>query len=790
MAPGSVDTPLVVTNEEDPSCGGQGSECTHPIVPGQTWQGEWGEPGDTDYFGFIAGAGTEIRVTLDRQDLTLPPLHPDAPSPEILLIRPDGLVYAASEPLGLEATGTVLEAILPDDGQHAVAVRTSKGTGSYLLTLTKLAEGGSGEAVFGTTRQRAHLTTPSAPQAQLSVPLLDAFGNPTSGAEITWVEGTDCAEGFCGTGTQVTHRSSTDGFAWHEVTTTESSAPLWRPGLESATLLRAQEETMTAHRLAAAERLARAAARQPILGRVQVDGFAVRSASLPSLHRAKALRAEAGRRADRLEAQSALEPRLKDGASCGDNGITCSTDAAPEFRAVQLDAAADEQLVSVSLRVLDGPEEVTELDGHEIHSAIPLFLEANAVLRDGEGTERTIEITDPVAMVVTDDYGAGIEQAGSVCPYAALAPGSFTYWVGSHAAMQYQYDDPGTGEPCCWQPTEYLVAAVVAEVEVDDGQGGSTLVRRATEIEVPSKPRPAATCELRPYPAGDGGPLEIAGDGPRASAEGFFSQWVGSVYQVDACGNIVITDQAPQVAGVAPSGPDVWATVQPTSSHWEWQILLHGSASVSPDGTPLYYIPPNQYTVTLEADAATDCAPSGTTTYDHVIDYADSRPQIQLVWDAIRGDEPQDLTASPGAALRDPATGELATWRIRPGESGTGTPARAGRMSRSGSTSPSVASTGTTTVRLLRTSSPSQTSSCASVAFTSPTTRHQTTTQATSPSPAMTRTLERSPSPPRQSPTQPSSLGSRSTGGGPGCWSEAGAGGRWGVCAGGRAGGR
>ena len=670
VAPGSVDTPLVVTNEEDPSCGGQGSECTHPIVPGQTWQGEWGEPGDTDYFGFIAGAGTEIRLTLDRQDLTLPPLHPDAPSPEILLIRPDGLVYAASEPLGLDATGTVLEAVLPDDGQHAIAVRTSKGTGSYLLTLTTLAEGGSGEAVFGTTRQRAHLTTPSAPQAQLSVPLLDAFGNPTSGAEITWVEGTDCAEGFCATGTQVTHRSSTDGFAWHEVTTTETSAPLWRPGLESATLLRAPAETMTAHRLAVAERLARAAARQPILGRVQVDGFAVRSASLPSLHRAKALRAEAGRRADRLEAQSALEPRLKDGPSCGDNGITCSTDAAPEFRAVQLDAAADEQLVSVSLRLLDGPEEVTELDGHEIHSAIPLFLEANAVLRDGEGTERTIEITDPVAMVVTDDYGAGIEQAGSVCPYAALVPGSFTYWVGSHAAMQYQYDDPGTGEPCCWQPTEYLLATVVAEVEVDDGQGGSTLVRRATEIEVPSKPRPAATCELRPYPAGDGGPLEIAGDGPRASAEGFFSQWVGSVYQVDACGNIVITDQAPQVAGVAPSDPDVWSTVQPTSSHWEWQILLHGSASVSPDGTPLYYIPPNQYTVTLEADAATDCAPSGVTTYDHVIDYADSRPQIQLVWDAIRGDEPQDLTASPGAALRDPATGELATWRIRPGESG------------------------------------------------------------------------------------------------------------------------
>ncbi len=45
------------TNEEDTSCGGAGTECAHPILPGQTWQGEWGEAGDADYFSFIAGAG-------------------------------------------------------------------------------------------------------------------------------------------------------------------------------------------------------------------------------------------------------------------------------------------------------------------------------------------------------------------------------------------------------------------------------------------------------------------------------------------------------------------------------------------------------------------------------------------------------------------------------------------------------------------------------------------------------------------------------------------------------------
>jgi hypothetical protein len=54
---GSSSAPLLVAGEEDPSCGGAGTECTHSILPGQTWQGEWGEPGDQDGFSFVAGPG-------------------------------------------------------------------------------------------------------------------------------------------------------------------------------------------------------------------------------------------------------------------------------------------------------------------------------------------------------------------------------------------------------------------------------------------------------------------------------------------------------------------------------------------------------------------------------------------------------------------------------------------------------------------------------------------------------------------------------------------------------------
>jgi hypothetical protein len=101
-------TPNVVTNEEDTSCGGADTECAHAILPGQTWQGEWGEAGDEDGFTFLAGAGTDVSISLDRVDLTLPPQHPDAPAPEIFFAGPDGVFSASSEPLSLDATGTSL----------------------------------------------------------------------------------------------------------------------------------------------------------------------------------------------------------------------------------------------------------------------------------------------------------------------------------------------------------------------------------------------------------------------------------------------------------------------------------------------------------------------------------------------------------------------------------------------------------------------------------------------------------------------------------------------------------
>ena len=128
----------MIDNEEDISCGGVGTECAHSILPGQTVRGNWFEPGDEDHFGFIAGAGTVVRVRLERAEAGASPQHPDAPIPEVFIVRPDGLVTAYSGPLGLSDTGTSIEATLTLDGRHHIVARTLKGSGDYLLTVEKV----------------------------------------------------------------------------------------------------------------------------------------------------------------------------------------------------------------------------------------------------------------------------------------------------------------------------------------------------------------------------------------------------------------------------------------------------------------------------------------------------------------------------------------------------------------------------------------------------------------------------------------------------------------------------
>ncbi|MCP4573217.1 MAG: hypothetical protein GY838_12760, partial [bacterium] len=324
---GDSSNPNVVANEEDTSCGGLGTECSHPILPGQTWQGVWHGPGDVDYFTFAAGAGTEVRITLDRKDTTHPPQHPGAPSPELLLIRPDNLVFATSEPLSGSDTNTELVITLPMDGWYAIATRTAKGSGQYLLDLERIADGGSGEFTFGYTSSLMHLTTSSSPVTDLRIPVFDGFGSPLAAAEVIWHEGDDCGLGdFCPTGYTETSRSSSGGWADLEVTPQVGGHALWRPTFAGS----GAGKSLPIAKPGWAERLAEIRRGQPVLGRLEIDGNAVTVGELPDLITANKMT-----RKYRLLAELRAAGNAKDGPLCGSNENTCGQ-VPPTFRAVLL----------------------------------------------------------------------------------------------------------------------------------------------------------------------------------------------------------------------------------------------------------------------------------------------------------------------------------------------------------------------------------------------------------------------------------------------------------------------
>jgi len=662
---GDAQAPNVVTIEEDSSCGGAGTECAHEILPGQTWQGAWGEAGDEDQFTFVAGAGADVTITLDRVDLTLPPQHPDAPAPEIHLAGPDSNIFAVSEPLALDATGTSLTATLSLDGRQSIIVRTSKGTGDYLVTLTIDAEGGSGQPAFGFTPERTFLTTDVHPDALLMAPVFDPFGNPITGTSVSWEQGTDCGMGtFCGNGTTTTKRSSTGGLAVLDVTPDAGGDPLWKPSASLTPLLKHRPIA----REGVFERVARANAARPVLGRISMSNRALVSTSLIDPATAVELTAQA-----RQRAAIRGDTLLKDGLNCDNHMESCPNSGELVFRAAQLALNPGDELVDVAVRVLDGGVETERLDGHTILTDIPLALEIEATVRDDQDVERQVFLTEPVGVVLSQGSGGALTDGASTCSELEITsgPAGFTYLNARDAAMNQQYTEPD-GSPCCYLPTEFLEALVVIDAEVDDGQGGTTRVTKRASAVVESIPRPADACEIRPWPPGmlDGTPL-VAGTGAHNLPSGASStfDWVFSAYAIDACGNLnhlKPTDPPIIATLLSPADPEVWAEAVQGEHFWEWNVLLRSTNCLNPPCDPAddsYYVPDGSYDIQL----STPSACTGTATYDQTVDLAAERPRIRLIWEQS-GLEPEPPMASPGSALRNPNTGEVIAWRVKPGD--------------------------------------------------------------------------------------------------------------------------
>ena len=658
-APGTAEAPNMIIDDESTTCGTGGvsvdGECAHPILPGQIWHGEWAEAGDTDYFTFIAGAGTEVRITLDRANTTLPPQHPDAPSPEILLVRADNLIVAASDPLPLDATGTELASTLTMNGRYFFAVRTPKGSGPYLVRLEKTVEGGSGSSAFGYNRSRVFLTTSSGTTAWFKTSGFDAFGNPISGSPVYWELGEECGIGeFCGSGSLSTEHTDVEGFVEIFPDTGPGAPQLWQasftaPGTPPAKAIRRPGVVR------------RSPSTDPPLGRIETEGLMVLDSDLPDLATAHSIK-------ERHQLVIAQRDLTKDGPLCNNATQNCPDTQEQVFQAVQLALNEGDQLIDLQIQILDAGTPTEELDGEQVVTAVPLTVEVTATVRDSDSIERDVAITDPVGIMVTQETGAAIEQGGVTCQTLAVTPGSFTYWVGRNASLQFSHYDIN-GDACCWVPTEYIDASVTAEVEVDDGQGGTIRVAKRASTSVESIPRPADPCELR---AMQSGVPELA------SYDAYNLIDVGDVYLTDVCGNIVHGvglsdsehhdqpgDEFRITSPLDPPGEGVWATALSGNNQWSWGVRLHGDV-----GTP-DQIPDGAYTVDFEvASQSLECSAGGVITGSYTVNTTMGAPQVALWWDWIwdaenspRGPNPEDVLISPGSAVRD-RSGAVAMWRV------------------------------------------------------------------------------------------------------------------------------
>ncbi len=196
---GTTENPLIVMNEEDDSCGGEGSECAHPIIPGQVWRGEWGEPGDKDYFIFVAGEGVKVRVMLDAVPGSSGQGDDSRPTdPELVITDPDGIYTfeGFSDDRGPDDTNATVEWTTRVSGSHFFVVSTRQGTGQYLVSLELLEEPATDGFEIVAHETTAHLVLEGEvdlstdeilpPSTSLRAHVMDLFGRPASAVAVTW----------------------------------------------------------------------------------------------------------------------------------------------------------------------------------------------------------------------------------------------------------------------------------------------------------------------------------------------------------------------------------------------------------------------------------------------------------------------------------------------------------------------------------------------------------------------------------------------------------------------------
>jgi hypothetical protein len=628
----------------------------YSITPGQTIRGHWDDggtecTGDTDYLSFIAGAGTDLTATLDRDPLeTTAPLDPASTAPELLVIRPDGIVFAVAAPPSLESTtAAITDLELPLSGRYILAARTARSSGDFILHAEVAETVNPSGMSLGYNNERMNLVVPGAPfGATLRRPMLDPFGAPVSGAPVSWQAGTWAGGVFTPSGeAPEVMTTGVDGWAkLAKAPPTGSGVSSWLPSLP-----------LEAAKVATSVPVATT----PVLGYVAVGGDEVTPTRLPTIVAARALE-EVFR-----QSQALGRPSNKTQQTCTVDSLTCSDDIV--FHVAQLDlVGASFSNLELKFRDAAHPDDsnpLRALEG-ETFKTRDLWpgLWVSATANGG-----TPLVGLPIAVTAVGDFEARIITSG-VCDRAEVDSGE-----GAASAEQFDYKAGHSaaynGAVGAWATQELLVATV----RVTTSTGAAVTITKS----LPVQPRAEEPCEIRPYPPEDPdavppGEFQVAGVGPVTHGGTDLSQLIGSVYLTDACNNITLPSAGgPQLQLQSlTSDPDQGSTVSASLIHSDpelkWGVLLTSTNTV---GTSTFVIPDVHYTASLGFDSPSSCG--GTQTYDLRVNYNSSFPEIQLKW-ARGGTEPDAPLASPGSALRDPTTGELMVWRVRPAESGAPSP--------------------------------------------------------------------------------------------------------------------
>jgi len=504
---GSQAAPLVVDNEEDDSCEGPGTECVHPIAPGQTWQGEWGQAGDRDYFGFVVGSGVQLQITLDFIEGT-EGIGDDSrpPDPEVTIVGPSGIYTLDSyaDDRGTDDTNATLTWTTEETGVHVIIASTKRGTGQYLVYLEVLGEAAGQEFRLEPYHATTHLVWSNEEDMETGDPLpaatlleghiIDPFGQPVAGAKVSW-ETVSGSPGLTGS----SYRSSWDGHVAVDVDMSSSD----EAEIQASVSLPSLPSIPQAQRVSAS----RAHTRDPLIGVLHESGGAVLDDTPEDPETVRRLQMD-------RDSRSPEEPRTPD-----DTPITtmaqqqsgCGGTSSVPFYVFNLVLPANARaLKTLEFSFNDGASTLDRLEGLEVvQPSEPLTVSAIATFYDKASPPGTFtqDIACDLPLTIEAlgapglgyfgvEPGVSVDDGGTWCSRAylnpnmcELDPSPLLYRTGSLAVYLARFVEADP-DPFKYGTEEILRASLSAPLQIPSGSGSYLVRRVATTGDLPVAPKP------------------------------------------------------------------------------------------------------------------------------------------------------------------------------------------------------------------------------------------------------------------------------------------------------------